>query len=67
MTEHYTNAHPTTYECVDQYPEYVNGMGGDVNGALFYFVRTDCFGDGATAKCPPYYDKKQLTCVVCSK
>jgi len=67
MTEEYIHAHPTTYECVDQHPEYLTGLSGDTNGALFYFVRTDCSGDGTTGHCPPYHDKKQLTCVVCSK
>jgi len=67
MTQRYDHPHPTTYECVDQDPEYVNGMSGNANGALFYFVRTVCSGDGTTGQCPPYHDMKQLTCVVCSK
>jgi len=67
MTSRHTDAHPTTYECVDQSPEYINGMGGNANGALFWFIRTDCSGEGTTGHCPPYDDKKQLTCVVCSK
>jgi len=67
MTAHNGNFHPTTYECVDQYPEYIAGLSGNANGALFYFVRTDCSGEGTTGHCPPYYDNKKLTCVVCSK
>jgi len=38
MTERSTHPHPTTYECVDQYPEYITGMSGNANGALFWFV-----------------------------
>jgi len=67
MTAHNSHRHPTTYECVDQYPEYITGMSANTNGVLFYFVRTDCTENGTTAQCPPYDEKKQLTCVVCSK
>jgi len=67
MTEQYNHPHPTTYECVDQYPEYITGLSDDTNGALFFFVRTDCSGQGTTGQCPPYDANKQLTCVVCSK
>ncbi|KAF6019084.1 hypothetical protein EB796_022581 [Bugula neritina] len=42
MTAHNSHRHPTTYECVDQYPEYITGMSANTNGVLFYFVRTDC-------------------------
>jgi len=67
MTQRYDHPHPTTYECVDQYPEYIPGMSDNTDGALFYFIRADCSGSGNTGQCPPYLDKKQLTCVVCSK
>ena len=55
--------HPATYECVDGSPEYVTGQQGDVNGALFYFVRASC----ATGLCPPYSSDKWIQCVVCTK
>jgi len=67
MSERHDHPHPTTYECVDQYPEYLTGLSGNQNGALFYFVRANCLGDGPTGQCPPYLAKKQLTCIVCSK
>jgi len=57
MTAHYRNVHPNTYECVDQYPEYIAGLSGNTEGALFYFVRTDCSGGGTTGQCPPYCSK----------
>jgi len=67
MTQHRSHAHPTTYECVDAKPEHLRGMEANTEGALFYFVRTDCTGDGTTGQCPPYEADKQLTCVVCTK
>jgi len=67
MAERQIHARAGTYECVDQYPEYITGLSGNTNGALFYFVRTDCSGDGTTGHCPPYDAYRQLTCVVCSK
>jgi len=67
MTAYHGHGHSATYECVDQYPEYLAGLAGSTDGALFYFVSTDCSGDGTTGHCPPYDEKKQLTCVVCSK
>ena len=65
MSDHRTH-HGSTYECVDQNPEYVSGQGGQTDGALFYFVKPDCDGMGTIGHCPPY-GNKQLTCVVCSK
>lgn len=56
-----------TYECVDEHPEYLQGHSANKNGALFYFVKPDCDGEGDTGHCPPYVAGRQLTCVVCSR
>ena len=43
------------------------GMSSNRDGALLYFVKTDCRGSGDTGHCPPYDEDKQLTCVVCTR
>ncbi|XP_067929603.1 short-chain collagen C4-like [Watersipora subatra] len=63
MTSDYRQG-PKTFECVDESPEYIDGEGSNHDGALFYFVRTQCSRGG---QCPPYVDKQELTCVICSK
>jgi len=68
MADRHSNPRAGTHECVDQYPEYIKGLSGNTNGAVFYFIRTSCtVAHGTTGHCPPYDDKRQLTCVVCSK
>ena len=42
-------------------------MSSNQDGALLYFVKTDCSGSGDTGHCPPYDEDKQLTCVVCTR
>ena len=61
------SAHTYNYVCVDASPEYIIGQHGNTNGALLYFVKPDCDGDGTTGHCPPYEIDKQLTCVICAK
>ncbi|XP_067929602.1 short-chain collagen C4-like [Watersipora subatra] len=63
MTSYYKRS-SRTFECIDENPEYIDGEGSNHDGALFYFVRTECDHGG---QCPPYVDKQELTCVVCSK
>jgi len=68
MAERNSHNRAATHECVDQYPEYITGMSANTNGALFFFIRASCtVVHGTTGHCPPYNDKRQLTCVVCSK
>jgi len=67
MASYTGHKHQSTYECVDQHPEYISGHAGDSNGALFYFVSPDCSSAGTVGHCPPYNTGKQLTCVVCTK
>ena len=56
--------HPTTFECVDADPEYINGLSGDSNEALIYFIRPTC---SVGLNCPPYNGGQEITCVVCTK
>ena len=42
MAEYYDRAHPTEYVCVDGTPEALPGGHTNVDGGLFYYVRTQC-------------------------
>ena len=64
MTEHHSHKHSSTFECIDDKPEYIEGQAGNSEGALFYFIRPDC---GTGVPCPPYDSSRELTCVVCSR
>jgi len=50
MAERNNHNRAATYQCVDQYPEYITGLSGNTNGALFYFIRASCT-DGTTEHC----------------
>ena len=67
MSAYYGHNHPATYECVDRHPQYITGQHGNTYGALFYFVKLDCTGDGTTGHCPPYAEIKFILCAVCTK
>ena len=54
----------TMYVCLDKYPETVDGEQRDTNGALMYHVEVEC---NRGLPCPPYDDRKELSCVVCTK
>ena len=56
--------HPTTFECMDEAPEVIEGVGGNEDGALFYTVEGDC---RRSLPCPNYVHGWALTCVVCTK
>lgn len=51
------------YSCVDEGAELLMGGARNDNGYLFYGVEAKC----GSLKCPPYIDKKPITCVVCSQ
>ena len=55
---------PSTFECVDEHPEYVIGEERDTAGGRIFFVRPRC---DQGAGCGPYREDKVLTCVVCTK
>ena len=49
--------------CVDAEAEITeNSNDANQDGALMYFVQAKC----GSLKCPPYEEKRLLTCVVCS-
>ena len=64
MASYTGHKHQSTYECVDQHPEYITGHHANTNGALFYFVSPDCSGTATVGHCPPYNTGKQLTIVL---
>ena len=64
MSAYYGDNHPATYECVNRHPQYITGQHGNAYGALFYFVKLDCTGDGTTGHGPPYAENKFILCAV---
>ena len=63
MAEKYIHERNAVYECVDEYPESIDGSGANTDGALFYFTVSTCNG----LPCPPYVNNRAITCVVCTK
>ncbi|XP_028395407.1 short-chain collagen C4-like [Dendronephthya gigantea] len=63
MSEHYNHKGRTQFLCVDENAEATTGSHVDYNGALLYFVESQC----GSLPCPPYATGKELTCVVCTK
>ena len=53
----------TEFVCVDKDPEDIAGLYANTNGALLYPVEVVCTG----IPCPPYDDRKELSCVVCTR
>ena len=54
----------TEFVCVDGEAEAnPDGSSADVHGVLFHTAQTRC----GSLPCPPYEDKKDLLCVVCSR
>ncbi|CAC5370417.1 unnamed protein product [Mytilus coruscus] len=53
----------SSFICVDSQPEYIPSGTRDDNGHLLYVVGAKC----GSLPCPPYHDKLELYCVVCSK
>ena len=63
MAEAYTHKGRTTYVCMDNAPEVMDGGGSNQNGVLFYNTEAAC----GSLPCPKYGDGWEVTCVVCSK
>uniref|UniRef100_A0A1X7TGB1 Short-chain collagen C4-like n=1 Tax=Amphimedon queenslandica TaxID=400682 RepID=A0A1X7TGB1_AMPQE len=64
MAERYNHARNTVYECVDENVESLAGSDDTSNEVtVLYFIHSTCNG----LPCPPYVDKRVLTCVVCTK
>ena len=62
VTAHHIHSN-RVFECMDASPTPVPGGIGDQNGALFYFTKASCNG----LQCPPYEERRILTCSVCTK
>lgn len=62
MTED-NSRHKNAYECVDRNPEAISGSEKNRNGAQLFFVTFECNGE---LPCPPFEEKKAVTCVVCT-
>ncbi|KAH3807575.1 uncharacterized protein LOC127834978 [Dreissena polymorpha] len=63
VSGYYTHSSPTNYACLDANAEWEVGDGDDRDGKLMYLVEAAC----GSLKCPPYVEKREITCVVCSK
>lgn len=64
MVGHENHNGRTLFECIDQQPQSVPGLGAfDNNNALYYHVEATC----NNFLCPPYNTEKELTCVVCTR
>ncbi|KAI0232754.1 hypothetical protein LSAT2_016965 [Lamellibrachia satsuma] len=61
MSQHYTLKR-TTYVCMDNAPEVVQGGEPNKNGALFYNTEAKC----GSLPCPNYVEGWEITCVVCT-
>lgn len=55
--------HTSTYICVDENVEFLDGGPQNDEGYLLYGVRAHC----GSLKCPPYENGRPITCVVCSQ
>jgi len=53
----------STYICLHEQPEIVDGGAADQNGKLLYTV----VGKYGSLQCPPYKNDHEITCAVCSK
>ncbi|CAG2222709.1 unnamed protein product [Mytilus edulis] len=53
----------SSYICVDNKPEFLQGGKSNQNGNLLYATATKC----GSLPCPPYDDNFAVYCVVCSK
>ena len=64
MTGHYAHLGASTFVCVDFNAEVVPGEAANNDGALLYHVQVDCpYG----IQCPPYDQRREVSCVVCTK
>lgn len=59
-----THHRRSEFTCLDKDPETMNGYDDNRNGVLLYHTSMQCSN---FKNCPPYKDKAELACVVCSK
>ena len=63
VSGYYGHKAASTYICLDEKPEIVDGGAANQNGKLLYTVVGKC----GSLKCPPYKNDYGITCAVCSK
>ena len=63
MAERDAHKRNAVYECVDENVEAIDGSQANINGAMFFFTLSTCVG----LPCPPYVNRRPITCVVCTK
>ena len=64
MAAHHGHKGRNMFTCIDKDAEVVPGQGADNNGNLFYHVEANC---GTGFPCPPYDQRREMSCVVCTK
>jgi hypothetical protein len=62
MSGHRTHAAQRDYACVDINAEPLDNTTGSHDGALFFLIVTKC----GSLRCPPYTNKADVRCVVCT-
>ena len=62
LASDYRHYSRTEYACVDREAEVTSG-GSSSSGALLFAVRARC----GALPCPPYRDRREVACVVCSR
>ncbi|CAG2240213.1 unnamed protein product [Mytilus edulis] len=62
MSSHKTHI-TSDFICMDGEAEPLNNSSSNEQGALFYPVRAKC----GSLRCPPYKDKTEVLCTVCTK
>jgi hypothetical protein len=63
VSGYYGHKAASTYICLDEKPEIVDGGAANQDGKLLYTVVGKC----GSLKCPPYKNNYEITCAVCSK
>ena len=63
MTAHSNHKGRTTFNCVDKNPESIPGSAALIHGTQLCHIEAECHG----LPCPPYDQRKELSCVVCTK
>ena len=66
VSGHYSHKGHTMYVCLDKDAEALTGEEADGNGALMQHTVADC-GVTYGIPCPPYVNRKDLACAVCTK
>jgi hypothetical protein len=63
LTTEYGGHYRSSFECIDSNPEAIPNSSSNIDGALFYYVGSNCNG----LECPPYESNRILSCTVCTK